>query len=509
MIDDCRSDAAITLRALRGAPHAKYEMAIAEKISTAIPLLRTEPSDVILLDLGMPGYVRLQALEEVLQADLDLPIVVFSGNNDESLAQDALKLGAQDYLIKDQVTPELISRSVRYAIERHAVDRLHFQAKQSRGEFLRRLSHEVRDSSYTIQGSAGELCTLTDPQQRTTAQAIQQNGAALVRVFDELLEIARLEISPISLSKDACSIREDFAAWAEKAITLAENRNVVLHVEIADSLPERAVVDLAQLKKLFDSFTRAAIGSCQTGLIRVEVSATEGRDSELVIDVTESGNSTWRTSQERNTPWFTTTSFELTKSLADVMGGSFVAFRDPNVVSAYSVTIPIDPKPATENCAVPAPANRPTNKPPVASKSNAKPAVNLAGFQVLVVEDAVDNQRLLKLVLQSVGAHVEIVENGQLAVDRLMCEGDFQNADTAAFDVVLMDMQMPVLDGYDATAKLRQRGYTGKIMAVTAHVLERERQKCFDAGCDDYLSKPVNPLLLREKVAACRQFVDA
>jgi CheY-like chemotaxis protein len=112
--------------------------------------------------------------------------------------------------------------------------------------------------------------------------------------------------------------------------------------------------------------------------------------------------------------------------------------------------------------------------------------------RVLLVDDAPDNRKLMQRLLQRAGLEVETAENGRVAVDRALGATDGH-----AFDVVLMDMQMPEMDGYEATARLREVGYGGTIVALTAHASEADRQKCLDAGCDEYLAKPfdLNDLL--------------
>ncbi len=116
---------------------------------------------------------------------------------------------------------------------------------------------------------------------------------------------------------------------------------------------------------------------------------------------------------------------------------------------------------------------------------------------MLLAEDGLDNQRLLRFLLERAGAVVEIVDNGKKACDLVLAT----SADGSKYDVVLMDMQMPEMDGYEATAHLRASGYEAPIIALTAHVMADDRQKCVAAGCDDYIPKPINRQVLMDTVA--------
>ena len=125
-----------------------------------------------------------------------------------------------------------------------------------------------------------------------------------------------------------------------------------------------------------------------------------------------------------------------------------------------------------------------------------QPSAALAG-RILLAEDGPDNQRLISFMLRKAGAEVVVADDGQQALATALAA----RAGGQPFDVILMDMQMPVMDGYEATRQLRSAGYTGAIIALTAHALSGDREKCLAAGCDDYATKPIQRASLFATVA--------
>jgi len=129
------------------------------------------------------------------------------------------------------------------------------------------------------------------------------------------------------------------------------------------------------------------------------------------------------------------------------------------------------------------------------SPTNAKVAT-LSG-RILLAEDGPDNQRLIAFLLRKAGCTVAVADNGQKAVESILAA----EKTAEPFDVVLMDIQMPIMDGYEATAYLRQNGYTKPVIALTAHAMQEDRERCLGAGCDGYASKPIDPRKLIASVA--------
>jgi CheY-like chemotaxis protein len=173
----------------------------------------------------------------------------------------------------------------------------------------------------------------------------------------------------------------------------------------------------------------------------------------------------------------------ISRRLAALLGGELGVESEPGRGSKFTLRIPSRPdveKPAPAHVGV------------VPS-----PEQELRG-RVLLAEDSPDSRRLLVQLLQRWGADVEIAENGRVAVERVvkaMERGE-------AFDLVLMDMQMPEIDGYEATRQIRGAGFRGSVIALTAHAMAGARESCIAAGCDDFLTKPVDRARFRATVAA-------
>ncbi len=174
----------------------------------------------------------------------------------------------------------------------------------------------------------------------------------------------------------------------------------------------------------------------------------------------------------------------ISKRFAELMGGDILVNSTEGHGSEFSIVLPAHaPQMVIESGDSPATSTRSTI---VASA----PTLSHQGrpTRILVAEDGPDNQKLLQFMLKKAGASVQIVENGQLAVEAVTAAATMQQP----YDLVLMDMSMPVLDGYGATRQIRERGYDLPVVALTAHAMSGDREKCLAAGCTDYATKPLN-----------------
>jgi CheY-like chemotaxis protein len=178
----------------------------------------------------------------------------------------------------------------------------------------------------------------------------------------------------------------------------------------------------------------------------------------------------------------------IAKRLAELMGGSLTVTSAEGVGSTFTFTIPAG---AMQLIRFDADAE---HHAPVASAPAAAPAVSLAGVRILLMEDGPDNQRLISFHLVKCGANVRVFENGRLALEALTNDGTIDGPllDDPPCDIVLTDMQMPEMDGYTLASTLRAKGWTRRIVALTAHAMSGDDRRCVEAGCDTYASKPID-----------------
>jgi CheY-like chemotaxis protein len=176
----------------------------------------------------------------------------------------------------------------------------------------------------------------------------------------------------------------------------------------------------------------------------------------------------------------------ISRRLANLLGGDITVASESGEGSTFTLTIPTGPLAGV------AVVDRPQADLAAPQETVTEPAAFVEAVdldcRVLLAEDGLDNQRLISFILRKAGARVILAENGKIACDRIAAAAKSGES----FDVVLMDMQMPVLDGYGATRRLRALGYRGPIIALTAHAMVGDREKCLEVGCDDYLSKPID-----------------
>lgn len=384
-------------------------------------------------------------------------------------------------------------------------------ANRAKSEFLARMSHEIRTPMTAILGFAENLLDPDfSPEERIdAATTILRNGEHLLAIINDILDLSKIEAGRMEVNKLECSPFEIIAGVESLMRERAEARGLTLEVSFDGPLPARMVTDPVRWRQILINLVGNAIKFTNQGGVRViaRVKEADQGDPQLECDVEDTGiGLTPEHVEKLFVPFEQGDSsaarrhggaglgLHISKRLAQLLSGDLTLLdSQPGVGSRFRVSVdggPVGRRDPSE------PPSRAAGLPAAAGSTRA--LADLASVRVLLAEDGADNRRLIEAILRKAGAEVTSVGNGQLAVeyalDAVRCANPFH--------VILMDMQMPVLDGYQAAAFLRKQGYTGAIIALTAHAMVGEREKCLKAGCDDFATKPVNREALRSAVSS-------
>jgi signal transduction histidine kinase/ActR/RegA family two-component response regulator len=369
-------------------------------------------------------------------------------------------------------------------------------ASRAKSEFLTNMSHEIRTPMTAILGYAELLSDPALPREQVAEHVavVRRNGEHLLSILNDLLDLSKIEAGALRVETLSFSLREVLDEVRTLLLPRAEQKGLRFEVAVEVGVPDWIESDPLRLRQILLNLAGNAVKFTSSGGVEVRVRRRAAlADGSLILEfeVADSGIGLSQTQCARLFQPFsqadssTTRRFggtglglSICRRLAELLGGSIAVTSAPGAGSTFVCDIrarPAAPRPGS-------PVSRPI------APAAAPGAEVLRGVRVLLAEDGKDNQRLLALILRRAGAAVEVAGNGEEAIEAIRAS----EARGAGFEVVLMDMQMPVLDGYGATAELRQRGWSGPVVALTAHAMAGDRERCVDVGCDDYLTKPVD-----------------
>ncbi|MHC4403042.1 MAG: PAS domain S-box protein [Planctomycetota bacterium] len=383
-------------------------------------------------------------------------------------------------------------------------------ANCAKSEFLANMSHEIRTPMSAILGFTNVL--IGNPGKEEAAQAaetIRRNGEYLLEIINGILDISKIEAGKMNLDQTACSPRRIVDEVVSLMRVRADAKGIPLDVEYQGPIPETIQTDPVCLRQILTNLVGNAVKFTEVGHVRLVTRLEKDTASGpmLRFEVTDTGigmtEEQTRKLFEPFTQADTSTSREfggtglgltISKRFAEMLGGDITVTSTPGECSAFSATVATGPLDGVRMLDGPA-EDAPVAARPAYPIDTSLPALDC---RVLLVEDGPDNQRLISFLLRKAGAYVRVAENGKVALEEVL-------AATTPFDVILMDIQMPVMDGYQSTRAPRSGGYTGPIIALTAHAMKEDRQKCLSAGCDDYLSKPIERTTLVSLIAKYAQ----
>ncbi|WP_442506695.1 ATP-binding protein [Novipirellula sp. SH528] len=371
-------------------------------------------------------------------------------------------------------------------------------ANEAKSAFLANMSHEIRTPLNAVLGFTDVLrrgLVTNSDEAVGHLNMIHNSGEHLLELINDILDLSKIEAGRLQVEMIDTNVQETITTVASVLQERAVEKKLDVLVEFNSSMPRIMQTDPTRLRQVITNLVGNAIKFTDKGAVKIVAEVVSENESTpmLQIAVVDSGIGMTAEQQSKIFQSFvqadsTTTrkyggtglGLSISRRLTEAMGGSLTVASEANVGSTFTITIPVDPQAMTD-------VITPEEILSLANNRNSDGLVHglirLPALPVLVVDDGEANRRLIELVLSRAGAKVTTVENGLEAI-RELSESDYS--------LVLMDMQMPVLDGYTATQRLRECGVTTPIIALTGNAMKGDREKCIEAGCDDFLTKPVN-----------------
>ncbi len=516
-------DQAINVRAMHSVFSADYRVLMAMDGAQALQVCREQLPDLVLLDVVMPGIGGHEVCRQ-LKADprtAGIPVIFVTAQDEASQEMLGLQLGAVDFIgkpvnaavtrVRVRTHLELRKASQHLAALNESLEaRIAARTRdleealqaadagsRAKSQFLSNMSHELLTPINGVLGAAW-LALRSDmpPAQRELLGKIQHSGRTLQTLVEDILDFSKLTAGDVALEDVEFELADVFYGVSSQTTAAAHDKGLELTFETDLALAGRFRGDPLRLGQVLINYVANAIKFSKRGRIRVSVNRLGGDATHQHVRFEVQDDGVGLSADEcaalfgafhqvdasmSREAGGSGLGLAVCRQVANLMGGAVGVRSNPGIGSTFWLTVSL------ARLATPLPNDVPRAMPD-------RQRDPLRGARILVAEDNPINRELAVCLLEAVGAVVDAVEDGRLAVEQ---------ATRVAYDCILMDLQMPVMDGLEATRRLRENPATRQVpvLALTANSSREDRARCMDSGMDDVIAKPIVPADLYASMA--------